>query len=45
MTKQYDKFLKSKVVISEEFGFDTAPELISELCMPHQRDIEKEAAA
>ena len=33
----YEKFLKSKIIISESFGFE--PTWIPEIAMPHQKDI------
>ncbi len=35
----YEQFLKNKVIISEDHGFDVDPILLSELLKPHQRDI------
>ena len=37
--KQYEDFLKSKVVIAESFGFKIEQSKLSKILMPHQRDI------
>lgn len=36
---QYQEFLKSKVVISESFGFESDKSKYSEILFPHQKDI------
>lgn len=37
--KAYTAFLKSKVIISEDFGFDIQPEDLNPMLKPHQADI------
>ena len=39
MIKNYDDFLKSKVVIAENFGIDTSNIELTEKLFPHQKDI------
>lgn len=39
MKKNYDDFLKSKVMVAEKFGMDTSKIVFSEKLFPHQRDI------
>jgi DNA modification methylase len=39
MNKQYQNFLKSKVVIAENFGIDTTELQLTEKLFPHQKDI------
>jgi DNA modification methylase len=39
MNKQYQDFLKSKVVIAENFGIDTTELQLTEKLFPHQKDI------
>lgn len=41
MTKNYKKFLENKIVIAESFGTQISESIISELLLPHQRDIVK----
>lgn len=36
---KYNDFLKSKVVISENFGFDTSEEQYNDIMFPHQVDV------
>jgi superfamily II DNA or RNA helicase len=39
MTKNYQDFLKNKVVIAEKFGIDSDNLKLSEMLFPHQKDI------
>lgn len=39
LLNNYDEFLKNKVVIAEDFGFDVEETKINTLLYPHQRDI------
>jgi len=36
---EYQKFLQSKVIISEDFGFDVNENQLTPLLKPHQKDI------
>lgn len=40
MTDQYEQFLKNKVIIAEDHGFDVDESEINPLLFPHQRDID-----
>ncbi len=35
----YDRFVKSKIIVAENYGFDTSDIEYSELLKPHQKDI------
>jgi hypothetical protein len=39
MINEYEEFLKKKVIISENFGFEVAEDKLSSILKPHQKDI------
>lgn len=39
MTHRYDQFLRAKVKLAEQFGFEVADSDVSPILKPHQRDI------
>ena len=39
MTALYDEFLRAKVKLAEQFGFDVADSDVNPILKPHQRDI------
>lgn len=39
METDYDRFVKSKIIVAENYGFDTSDIEYSEMLKPHQKDI------